>query len=241
MNARRVHGAAVVFDLYETLVTEVDLVVGGTASGRVPADRLGIDRGLFDSLWRARKHERMTRLLAFEDVLAEACVRSGCRPDAEVRARIEELAAERTAAKTSVLRRVDPAVLHTLDQLARAGFRLGLVSNCSVEEVEGWPSSPLARRIDSVVFSYDVGVAKPDPAIYLVACKRLGVPAEACVFVGDGGSDELAGAAAVGMRAFAARWHVNRWPTEVRRQAVARTQGFPALTAPADLLAVLAG
>lgn len=40
---------------------------------------------------------------------------------------------------------------------------------------------------------------KPDPAIYLLACRRLGVAPEDCVFVGDGGDRELEGAAAVGM------------------------------------------
>jgi HAD superfamily hydrolase (TIGR01509 family) len=237
MNARR----AVVFDLYETLVTEVHVVTAREASGRSPADRLGLDRDLFDSLWRARKHERMTQCVAYADVLAEACVRIGRWPDAEAWRRIEELAIERVAAKTSVLQSVDPAVSHTLDQLKQAGFALGLVSNCSVEEVEGWPSSPLAAHFDSAVFSYDVGLAKPDPAIYQLACERLGVPAGSCVFVGDGGSDELGGAAAVGMRPFAARWHVDRWPTEVRRQVSARTRGFPTLAAPADLLGTLAG
>jgi HAD superfamily hydrolase (TIGR01509 family) len=232
---------AVVFDLYETLVTEVDVVIGPQPGRRSVAQRLGVDSDLFDALWRDRKSERMVRPLAFQDVLEEACVRAGRRIDSAIRARIEELAAERMVAKASVLQRVDPAVLRTLEQLSAAGRPLGVISNCSVEEVAGWASSPLAGHVGTAVFSYAAGVAKPDPAIYRLACARLGVPPERCVFVGDGGSDELAGAAAIGMRAFAARWHVDHWPAEVRRQASIRTQGFPALARPADLLTMLAG
>ena len=41
---------------------------------------------------------------------------------------------------------------------------------------------------------------KPDPRIYAIACERLGVPPEACLYVADGVGGELAGAAASGMR-----------------------------------------
>ena len=44
-----------------------------------------------------------------------------------------------------------------------------------------------------------VGMKKPDPQIYLLVCEKLGVNPEDCVYVGDGGSNELTGAAGVGM------------------------------------------
>ncbi|HEY8030652.1 MAG TPA: HAD family hydrolase, partial [Gaiellaceae bacterium] len=50
-------------------------------------------------------------------------------------------------------------------------------------------------------FSSAVGLRKPDPQIYRLACERLGVEPHESVFVGDGGNDELAGAERVGMRA----------------------------------------
>jgi hypothetical protein len=43
----------------------------------------------------------------------------------------------------------------------------------------------LPSLVDDVVYSHEVGLAKPDPAAYLLSCARLGVePAEA-VFVDD--------------------------------------------------------
>lgn len=51
------------------------------------------------------------------------------------------------------------------------------------------------------MFSVQVGLKKPDAAIFLLACERLGVEPTDCVYVGDGDSNELPGAEAVGMRA----------------------------------------
>jgi len=42
---------------------------------------------------------------------------------------------------------------------------------------------------------------KPDPRIYRLACDGLGVAPHRCLYVGDGFSHELTGAANVGMRA----------------------------------------
>ncbi len=53
---------------------------------------------------------------------------------------------------------------------------------------------------------------KPDPCIYEEAARRLGVAFNECVFVGDGGSNELAGAKAVGMKAIQAKWYTNQHP-----------------------------
>jgi putative hydrolase of the HAD superfamily len=52
---------------------------------------------------------------------------------------------------------------------------------------------------DVAVFSSSVAMMKPDPRIYLLAAERLGVQPEDCLYVGDGASQELPGAARVGM------------------------------------------
>ena len=53
---------------------------------------------------------------------------------------------------------------------------------------------------DVRVYSYEVGLAKPDPRIYLLACERLGVPPGQAVFLDDLEANVVA-ARAVGMRA----------------------------------------
>ncbi len=81
------------------------------------------------------------------------------------------------------------------------GLRTALISDCTHELPAFLPSLPIAPLLDVKVFSVEVGRCKPDPLIYLEACWRMRVAPEDCLYVGDGGSRELTGAAAVGMTA----------------------------------------
>lgn len=176
----------------------------------------------------------MTSLLGFREVLAEACRAVGVPADPRV---IEALYAERRAVKARAVTTADTGVIDLLGRLRAAGLRLGVVSNCAVEEVSAWPDSPYAVLFDDVTFSCRVGVAKPDRAIYLHCCDNLGVPPERTAFIGDGGSDELAGAEAAGLTAFRARWFLDRWPQTIRDRHP--RFGVPDLGSPADVLAIL--
>ena len=59
----------------------------------------------------------------------------------------------------------------------------------------------LTSRMKTVIVSGDVGVRKPSPDIYLLACGRLGVKPEEAAFVGDRLKDDAEGAMAAGLRA----------------------------------------
>ncbi len=91
--------------------------------------------------------------------------------------------------------------IETLDELQRRGFKRGVISVCSSDVEEVWDETELAPHVDDVVLSCAVGLSKPDPRIYQLACERLEVTPDECLFVGDGANDELAGAQRVGMRA----------------------------------------
>lgn len=93
-----------------------------------------------------------------------------------------------------------PGAHETLTTLSQRGYRLGLISDCSAETPLLWESLPFAPLIESPVFSCEVGHLKPHPRIYEIACERLGVAPEACVYIGDR-PEEVIGARAVGMRA----------------------------------------
>lgn len=87
-----------------------------------------------------------------------------------------------------------PALLDSLDDRP-----LGVVSN----GVGDWQRRKLdavglTGRFDSVVTSYDAGVAKPDPGIFAFAAERL--PAAEHMMVGDNADADIAGADAAGWR-----------------------------------------
>ncbi len=48
-----------------------------------------------------------------------------------------------------------------------------------------YDSAMLAELFDAWVISGEVGLRKPDPAIYELAAERLGLAPDACVFVDD--------------------------------------------------------
>ncbi|MGH3655081.1 MAG: HAD family hydrolase [Micromonosporaceae bacterium] len=103
----------------------------------------------------------------------------------------------RTAERRHLRFRSDAA--RVLATLHSAGIRTGVVSDCTHEVPTLWPSLGLSRYVDAAVFSVEVGTCKPDPQIYLAACRQLGVRPAECVYVGDGGSRELTGARDIGM------------------------------------------
>jgi putative hydrolase of the HAD superfamily len=101
---------------------------------------------------------------------------------------------------------VSPEVTQTLAALHACGFALGLISNTMAEVPSLWRASPVSHLFKATVFSCEAGVRKPAPEIYLRVCEMLDVPPQQCVFVGDGGGQELSGAARIGMRAVQLRW-----------------------------------
>ena len=90
--------------------------------------------------------------------------------------------------------------IEVLSHIKVLGCKLGLISDCSDEIPVIWPETPLAPLFDATVFSCSVGFRKPDARIYQLAVERLSIPPERCLYVGDGGSQELSGALGAGMQ-----------------------------------------
>lgn len=96
-----------------------------------------------------------------------------------------------------------------LDWLKANGYRIGCITN-NVPTGHGAQMSSTAdkaeaiaailARFDHVVESSKVGIRKPDPAIYRLACDALGVSPERCVYLDDLGIN-CKPAAALGMAA----------------------------------------
>lgn len=88
-----------------------------------------------------------------------------------------------------------------LDELARRGYKLAVVSNSDGTLVELLDRVGLLRPFDAVLDSTVVGAAKPDAHIFKIALDRLGIgPAEA-VHVGDFVAFDVLGARRAGIPA----------------------------------------
>lgn len=97
--------------------------------------------------------------------------------------------------------RLRPEAVPVLRALRQRGARTGLISDCTHELPSFLPELPIAPLLDARILSVQLGCCKPDPAIYHAACRALGVAPADCLYVGDGGSQELTGALRAGMTA----------------------------------------
>jgi putative hydrolase of the HAD superfamily len=95
-----------------------------------------------------------------------------------------------------------PNVLEVLTALKRR-YRLGVISNTvgsgDAELTEALDKAGIRPLIDALVTSRDFGKAKPDPAIYAEGARRLGVPLDETVMVGDRLDTDVAGALNAGI------------------------------------------
>jgi putative hydrolase of the HAD superfamily len=198
--------SAVVFDLFETLITESSLRPAGVAS---LASEFSCDRESFRREWKARRADVTVGRISFRQALHDVAAALDGVVDDRL---LDRVCRDRVRTKHGPFAAVDPEILSLLDALRDARVALGVISNCFAEDVTGWPSSALASRVQCALFSHEVGLAKPDPRIYLEAASRLGIEIGSMCYVGDGGDDELSGAAQAGARPMKATWFLRRWP-----------------------------
>ena len=187
---------AVVFDLFGPLIESPPMAhIEATISSM--SEKLQIDHESFRRLWFETNDLRLSGSFPSVAVNVEhICHRLGFHPSASQISRAADLVA---AYSRRCLKRVHPGAMDTLSKLLQRGLRLGLISDATYEVPKAWPVTPFAEFIQEPVFSCEVKLKKPDPRIYQIATERLHVTSRECVYVGDGGSNELSGAAEAGM------------------------------------------
>ena len=222
----------VIFDLFETLVSGFDT---GHPSTTEVAQTLELpvkefQQEYYQSLWSARY------IVQFPDYATVLCYIVQQLGGKSSDSTIKTLAERRQSAFTAHLRCIEPDILAMLNKITTSDIRLGLISNTDGSEVLDWANSPLAPFLEVTVFSHAVGMVKPDPHIYQHACKNLGVTPSDCIFIGDGNSDELRGAAQVGMSPFCAAWFLRQHTDLLGEDIVTRrAAGYPVLSHPSEV------
>ena len=146
-----------------------------------------------DNAW-ARFERAEIDAAAFDEAFAE-----------EARAQGHELRGEEVLAVLAG--DIRPRMVAAIDWLKTNGYRVGCITN-NVPTGKGAGMARTAEkaaavadilaRFDVVIESSKVGIRKPDPAIYQLACEKLGVAADACVYLDDLGIN-CKPAAALGM------------------------------------------
>jgi len=204
----------VLFDLFDTLVS---IRQPDRPAQQEFADRLGLDLQTVREWWKTNMRRRMVGFYpTYPAIIQAICTDLGSTVAETVK---QQICAERNRDRTSTLHSVKPEVLEMLRQLREKGWRIGIVSNATPDEVAPWPSGPLSECFDDTVFSCHVGCMKPEPEIFDLACTRFDIPPSAACFVGDGGFDELQAAASQGMQVIKADWFRTRedieWTSEI--------------------------
>jgi putative hydrolase of the HAD superfamily len=117
-------------------------------------------------------------------------------------AALERLAGRALPALHAEWRRQQAPITENIElvRALRATWRLAIVSNADATlRARLSDGLGIIDLFDDVVCSAEVGCAKPEAEIYALACRRLGVPAAACVFVDDH-EPNVRAAEAAGMR-----------------------------------------
>lgn len=219
---------AVIFDLFETLVTEWG---HEKYTKRQMSADLQAPFEEFSALWESLHEKQYRGEITFRESLRYVCGQLNIPVDEQL---IEVMAAHRKKTKAACFDFVLPEIYSVLKTLREREYKLGILSNCSQEEVEILRSSSLASMTDCLVLSYEAGICKPDPEIYRLIAQKLNVACSDCLFIGDGGSRELYGAAQAGMQPYRAMWYIRQMPSLIKEQPK-----FEQLESPMKILNVL--
>ena len=221
---------AVIFDVYETLVTQHNSPL---YFGEQIAEDIGIPNEEFQKIWKPSGEKRTLGLLTLEEVLETILREHNCYSEDLLKHIVEK----RIAAKEECFQNLHQDILPLLTEIWQTNKKTGLISNCFPEEAMVIRQSALSEYFNSICLSCELGMKKPDPEIYKKCLAELYVRPDECLYVGDGGSEELHAAHRLGMVALQAGWYLERdGCLEKERQ-----EEFPLLSTPKDVLWHLLG
>lgn len=170
----------VLFDFGDTLFYSPDGAAVMTEQG-VPAP---VARDLWDKIWRDSK---TPEALAVKRDLSPEAHRSGWLAlfaQADVhRPGLSALLYERVMDHTTWIAFPDSEAV--LRELKRRGLRVGVVSNVAEDLRPVFAKRGWSDLVDGYTHSFEQRVEKPDPALFLAACRSIGTAPEETLVVGD--------------------------------------------------------
>lgn len=103
--------------------------------------------------------------------------------------------------------RTFPDVVPVFEVLISRGYRLALVSNWDSRLAKLCFDMGLDRYLEAVISSASIGLIKPDPRIFEIACNRVGVEPGNALHIGDHYYADVLGARSAGLQAVL----IDRW------------------------------
>lgn len=215
---------AVIFDMYETLITEYRDI---KYFSYMMAEDLGVNKDLFAKIWTSSEKDRSIGKITFEEIIRTIMKACNCNNEEGYNLVVKK----RYETKRSCFKHLHKDLIPMLNELKKRNIKIGLISNCFSEEVKVISESLLYPYFDVPVLSYESKLYKPDPEIYKECLKKLKLSPDKCIYVGDGGHNELQGAKSLGMTALQAGWYLKEF-----RKDNYKIKGFPCLENPMDII-----
>ena len=188
--------SAVIFDLFGTIVEDLSGPPYDRAVQQM-ASILSAYHDDFRRLWFSTVNERNTGYFpTLKDNIKHICQQLGVSVNDEQIGAAGEI--RQNLGRQSMMV-PGPGSLETLFKLREEYYKIGLISDCSPSEPITWPDTQFAPLFDVAIFSCSVNMKKPDPKIYELAASQLKVKCTDCIYIGNGGSNEISGAFEVGM------------------------------------------
>ena len=150
---------AVVFDMFETLVT---LFEGRTYFGEDLAADVGADLFTFRKEWHAIEKERSIGKYTIEEGLELVLKKLGLYTAEKVKLG----AAKRREALGDSFSAIPDDTFLLLQGLKERGLKIGLITNTFSDERDIIRESRLFPYFDIALISYEQGICKPDPALF---------------------------------------------------------------------------
>lgn len=186
--------STVVFDLFHTLIDPEPWRPAGFDRIGAVSNTCGFERDPFEAFWTATYVERETTTVDLIELVGRHATAVGVELTA---AQSRELDGVFGAAEDAALLRPDERLVRLVAGLADVAV-IGVLSNCHEHEVRRWSDSPFAPHVSSFGRSSRIGAMKPERRAYEWILDDLGsdrpTHPDASIYVGNGGSDELAGA-----------------------------------------------
>jgi putative hydrolase of the HAD superfamily len=110
----------------------------------------------------------------------------------------------------------------TLQRLADEGFRIGLISNFASALRGILKDKGILHFFDPLIISAEVGIEKPNPAIFRMALDQAGLQADEVLYVGDHETNDIWAPGQVGIDAV----RIKRYPYQEGKGITALTELF---------------